>query len=177
MMSRKVIIASQNSVKINAVKTGFTKMFPLDNFTFQGVSVSSNVKDQPMNNKETIAGSINRAKNAKKQFQDADYWVGIEGGIEKNHGEMEAFAWVVIESQTKQGKARTGTFYLPQKVITLINNGKELGEADDIVFGNKNSKQKNGAVGILTGNIIVRTRFYSDAVILALIPFKNPGMY
>ena len=36
---KKVIIASKNPVKINAVKKGFKKMFPNENFDFNGVSV------------------------------------------------------------------------------------------------------------------------------------------
>lgn len=176
-MMKKVIIASKNPVKINAVKIGFEKMFPSEKFEFGCISVPSGVKDQPMNNQETMTGAVNRAGNAKAQFQDADFWVGIEGGIEKNGGEMEAFAWIVIKSNDIDGKARTGTFLLSKKVIELIDTGKELGEADDIVFGHTNSKQKNGAVGILTGNVIVRTSYYTEAVILALIPFKNAEIY
>ena len=61
--------------------------------------------------------------------------------------------------------------------MELINQGKELGEADDIVFGQSNSKQKNGAVGILTNNIIDRTQFYVEAMVLALIPFLNEDIY
>ena len=90
---------------------------------------------------------------------------------------MMAFAWIVILSKDKKGKARTGTFFLPPKVVELINQGKELGEADDIVFGHSNSKQKNGAVGILTGNLIDRTQFYVEAMVLALIPFLNKDIY
>ncbi|MBZ9731756.1 DUF84 family protein, partial [Salegentibacter sp. JZCK2] len=83
--------------------------------------------------------------------QNADYWVGIEGGIEKTgEKEMQAFAWIVVKSRQYIGKGKTGTFFLPDEIISLINEGKELGEADDIVFGQNNSKQKNGAVGILT---------------------------
>lgn len=176
-MTKKVIIASNNPVKINAVKIRFKKMFPLEKFEFAAVSVPSHVKDQPTDNQETMIGAINRADNAKTQFQDADYWVGIEGGTERINGEMGAFAWVVIKSNDRSGKARTGTFFLPKKVVKLIEAGKELGEADDIVFGHTNSKQKNGAVGILTGNVVVRTTYYAEAVILALIPFKNPEIY
>ena len=176
-MMKKVIIASENPVKINSVKIGFEKMFPSEKFEFESVSVSSGVGNQPMNNKEIMAGAINRANNAKAQFQNADFWVGIEGGTEKINGEMEVFGWIVIESNKITGKARTGTFFLPKKIVELIGAGKELGEADDIVFGRTNSKQKNGSVGILTDNIVDRTDYYAEAVILALIPFKNPGMY
>jgi non-canonical (house-cleaning) NTP pyrophosphatase len=59
----------------------------------------------------------------------------------------------------------------------LIRQGKELGEADDIVFSQNNSKQANGAIGILTGDVIDRTSLYEHAVILALAPFKNLELY
>lgn len=176
-MTKKVIIASKNPVKINAVKIGFEKMFPLEKFEFEGVSVPSGVSDQPISNKETITGAVNRAGNAKAQSKNANFWVGIEGGIEKSNGEMGVFAWIVIKSKETSGKARTSTFFLPKKIVELIDAGKELGEADDIVFGGTNSKQKNGAVGILTGNVIVRTSYYTEAIILSLIPFKNPKIY
>jgi len=52
-----------------------------------------------------------------------------------------------------------------------------LGEADDIIFGQTNSKQKNGTVGNLTDNAVDRTKYYIDAIILALIPFKNKNLY
>lgn len=176
-MPGKVIIASRNPVKIDAVRMAFTAMFPEEDFAFEGVSVPSGVQDQPMDNRETLAGAFNRAGNAKGKFTDADFWIGIEGGVEKAGNDLGAFAWIVIETLHKTGKARTGTFFLPKKILHLIEEGKELGEADDLLFGHTNSKQKNGAVGILTGNAIDRTSLYSQAVVLALIPFKNPGHY
>ena len=174
---KKVIIASKNPVKIKAVEIGFKKMFPSESFEYEGVSVSSDVSDQPMNDTETLEGATNRAEKARVQFQKADFWIGIEGGIEKFNDEMNAFAWVVVRTNSLTGKAKTGTFFLPRQVVALIDAGKELGEADDIVFGYSNSKQKNGAVGILTGNVIDRTSYYTEAVILALIPFKNKDIY
>ncbi len=176
-MNSKIIVASKNPIKINATKLGFQKVFASMNFELEGVSVPSDVSDQPMTNKETLQGATNRATHAKNDFPNAAYWVGIEGGIEKMGEEMMAFAWIVILSNEKKGKARTGTFFLPNKVVELINQGKELGEADDIVFGHSNSKQKNGAVGILTGNLIDRTQFYVEAMVLALIPFLNKEIY
>ena len=174
---KKVIIASKNPVKIQAVKNGFKKMFPNQEFEFIGVSVPSGVADQPFSNDETFLGAKNRADNAFTDFKAADFYVGIEGGIEFIKNEMEAFAWVFIKSADKYGKARTGTFFLPKEVVKLIKGGKELGEVDDIVFKRSNSKQENGIVGILTGNVIDRTKYYTEAVVLALIPFKNVDLY
>lgn len=174
---KKVVIASKNPVKINAVKEGFEKMFPADEFEYAGVSVSSGVRDQPLTNDETFQGAFTRASNAHMELTYADYWVGIEGGVQRVGDEMEAFAWIVIKSAGQCGKSRTGTFFLPKEVVALITEGKELGEADDIVFKRHNSKQENGAVGILTDNTIDRTTYYLESVILALIPFKNKELY
>lgn len=90
---------------------------------------------------------------------------------------MHAFAWVSILSKTQKGYSRTAIFVLPKAITKLINQGIELGEADDIVFQRSNSKQKSGAVGILTHDLIDRASYYEPAVILALIPFVNPDLY
>lgn len=84
---------------------------------------------------------------------------------------------VVKSRDGKIGKGRSSAFFLPAKIAELIREGKELGEADDIVFARTNSKQENGAVGLLTRNAIDRTHYYTDAVIPALIPFVNENLY
>ncbi|MBN1971102.1 MAG: inosine/xanthosine triphosphatase [Candidatus Delongbacteria bacterium] len=173
----KIIVSSKNPVKINATLNGFMEVFPKEVFEIEGVSVPSDVSDQPMNEEETYQGALNRAGNAYKDFPEADYWVGIEGGIEKKNSEMMTFAWVYIKSKKLEGKGRSASFFLPPEIVSLINQGKELGDADDIVFGKSNSKQKNGAVGILTGDLITRESLYIPAVIMALIPFKNETLY
>lgn len=174
---KQIIVASNNPVKIAATRDGFCKMFPEDTFDLHGVQINSGVGSQPMSEEETLAGAINRAKGAQLAHTSGDYWVGIEGGIQSTGDEMLAFAWVAILSSEREGKGRTGAFILPPQVRELIRAGYELGAADDIVFSRVDSKRKNGAVGLLTGDVIDRVGFYSPAVILALIPFKNPDLY
>jgi inosine/xanthosine triphosphatase len=172
-----IAIASKNPVKIQATINGFQRMFPSEAYQVEMVSVSSGVGDQPASNQETLQGALNRASGAALLAPEADYWVGIEGGIEDYGLEMAAFAWIVIKSKGLCGKGRTGSFFLPGQVADLVRTGKELGEADDIVFQKSNSKQKDGAIGILTGNVVDRTSLYEQAVILALVPFKNSALY
>jgi len=176
-MVKKIIVASRNPVKVKAVELGFQKMFPKEEWQVEGQSVPSGVSDQPMSNAETIQGAQQRSFNAKEKYPNADFWVGIEGGIEFEAQDMNAFAWIVIQSHEALGKAKTGSFFLPPAVAQLVREGKELGEADDLVFGQSNSKQESGAVGLLTNNILDRTQLYVDGVALALIPFKNPTLY
>jgi len=175
---KKVYIGSKNPVKIESARKGFEEVFKnITELEFIGKSVSSGVGDQPMNNEETLLGAETRAKSLKENFPDGDFFVGLEGGIQVTGDEMEAFAWIVILGNNLSGKAQTSTFQLPPKIVDLIHQGFELGHADDMVFQRKNSKQGNGAVGILTNNVIDRVEYYRHAVILALIPFVNVELY
>lgn len=173
----KIIVASKNPVKIESAKAGFIQMFSNQSCEVSGVSVPSGVSEQPLSDEETLQGATNRAEAAQIAIPEADYWVGMEGGITGRNGEMEAFAWMVILSKNQKGMARTAGFFLPPPVTKLIHEGLELGDADDQVFGASNSKQKNGAVGLLTGDVMVRESLYTPAIVLALIPFKNDELY
>ena len=177
----RIVVASKNPVKVQAVRNGFARIFPGADFDVVTVSVPSGVSDQPRSNAETLQGALNRARNAARMQPQADYWVGVEGGIELEGegftGEMCAFAWIVVQSPDRLGKGCTGRFYLPPAVADLVCQGVELGQADDIVFGRSNSKQENGAIGLLTGGVIDRAGLYEPAVIFALIPFLNPHLY
>lgn len=169
-----VVIASENPVKIKATQAGFAEMYPKMDFDFKGVSVASGVSEQPLSRDETLQGALNRAKNAALAMPSAEYAVGIEGGLQEIDGCFEVFAWVVVYHNDVIGRAQTGIFYLPDEVAKLIHEGYELGHADDIVFGRNNSKQATGSIGLLTDNALTRTTYYIPAVIMALIPFKQP---
>lgn len=176
-MALKVIIASKNPVKIEATRAGFQRMFPDQSFLFEGISVPSDVSEQPMTHAETQQGAMNRVKNAKAKYSEADFWVGIEGGVHIDDFGMQAFAWIVIESKTKSSRAQTAVFYLPEAIADMVRSGIELGEADDRYFGRTNSKQKDGAIGILTRGVIDRKSYYEHAMVMALIPFLQKPNY
>jgi len=79
--------------------------------------------------------------------------------------------------QSKADAHAPGLLDCRHPVAKLVSSGLELGEADDQVFGTQGSKQHNGAVGLLTHDVLTRDGFYAQAVQLALIPFINPQLY
>ena len=172
-----LVIASTNPVKVQAAANGFQRLFPGSELNVITAAVPSEVGHQPMSDEETLRGALNRSAHAQAAHPQADYWIGIEGGVQPIENELAAFAWIVVRSRDMIGKGRTGTFFLPPAVAALIRQGSELGEADDIVFSRSNSKQDNGAVGLLTDNVIDRAQLYEQALILALIPFKNKKLF
>jgi inosine/xanthosine triphosphatase len=177
-MKNSIVIASTNPVKKNSIMNAFLKVTPGRSYHWIQKSVPSGVSAQPMTDEETLLGAQNRVKKLRELVPEAEFWIGIEGGVDfDENGEMVAFAWVVIDNGKLIGKARSGSFYLPGKITELVKHGIELGEADDIVFGENNSKQKNGAIGLLTNNLIDRSGLYEHAVILAFLPFMNLDLY
>lgn len=172
-----VIVGSRNPVKITCTESGFHQAFN-SSYLVEGLNVGSGVASQPMGDVETYQGALNRAQNSKLVFPEADFWVGIEGGVDEFQGEMLAFAWVVIiDREGKIGKAKTSVFFLPKSIAKLVKSGMELGKADDHFFQRENSKEQDGAVGILTNGVLDRKNYYQQAVLLALVPFIKPELY
>lgn len=175
-----VVVGSKNPVKVNAAREAFERAFPDAICRVEGVSVGSGVSDQPMSDEETREGALNRAQAIRQidAYADCDYAVGIEGGITTIDGEFFAAAWIVILDRAGNvAKSRSGTFALPPAVQRLVEEGHELGIANDRVFGEVNSKHAGGAVGSLTGGRIGRQDLYEHAMILALIYFTQSQLF
>ena len=172
-----IAVASTNPVKIDAALLAFQAAFPEEEFTAAGYDVASGVSDQPMTNQETLAGAKNRLAAVKAAAPTADYWVGIEGGAEDDGQEITIFAWTAVMKNNQISTSRTASYLLPPAVRDLLRQGMELGHANDLVFNVTNSKQKTGSVGSLSHSIIDRKEYYRHALVLALIPFLNPGLY
>ncbi|WP_341659754.1 inosine/xanthosine triphosphatase [Vibrio sp.] len=173
MSTQKVVITSLNPAKKKAVESAFKTVFGAQSFEFLAIKVPSGVADQPMCNKETRMGAINRVQNAKKSQPSADYYVGLEAGIEGN----TTFAWMVIESATQRGESRSASLMLPPLVLEKLTDTNELGDVMDEVFGTENIKQKGGAISLLTHDLLTRSSVYHQALILALVPFTNPEYF
>ena len=169
-----IVVASGNPVKIDATKRAFEALFPGAALEMTSVDVESGVSDQPTSDEETRRGARTRAANANRATPDANFWVGMEGGIEVIDGQLMAFAWMAVRGPTGDvSEARSVTLPLPPAVRELVDSGLELGDANDKVFATMNSKQGGGAYGLLTGGLYTRESVYRQTLIIALIPFVN----
>lgn len=170
----KIVVTSHNPVKIAAAREAFLSRFPAQEINLVSVDVSSGVPDQPMSDEVTRQGARNRVNNAMLEYPDADYWVGMEGGLDYFDGHLMAFAWMVIAAGSDRiSETRSATLPLPPQVQALVIGGLELGDANDRVFSTLNSKQGGGAYGLLTDGLLTREAIYTQTLILALIPFVH----
>lgn len=172
-------IGSENPVKIKCVEEAiheFWEFWPEARAI--GVNTESGVSHQPMSDHEMLTGALNRARQALHKIDSASYGVGIEGGALDTEDGLWVYAWVVIvDREGRLGKGQTGRFLVPESVGRLVRDGLELGEADDRFFGRTNSKQKDGAIGILSDGRITRIALYKPAVTFALLRFVHPEYY
>lgn len=171
----KIAVGSTNPVKIAAVKNVVTKIWP--NAEVVGVDVKHGTSIQPSTEEEGIKGATNRAILSLK-YIDADYGFGLEGNtVETEHG-MLLSGWVVaVDRQGNKGIANSGGLLLPEKVALEVRKGRELGPVMDELIHDRNTKQKQGTVGILTNGMINRTEAFEKGVIFALARFINPQYY
>ncbi|MEM1089825.1 MAG: inosine/xanthosine triphosphatase [Pseudomonadota bacterium] len=170
----RVVVASKNPVKVGAARAAFEALFPDAVIEVVGVSVPSGVAEQPIGDEETRGGAAGRAAAARDAHPGADFWVGLEGGIDTIGAQLLAIAWMHVEGPDgMSSQARSASLPLPPAIAALIDEGLELGEANDRVFSTLNSKQGGGAFGLLTDGRLTREGVYADTLILALMPYTN----
>ena len=174
-MSWQIAVASTNPAKINAVRDAFALAFPDVQCHVSGYRTESGVAAQPMSSAETLLGADNRLHNLQLQLQQqpADFYVAIEAGLDDGM----TFAWIRITDGKRDGRARSASLQLPALAVQRLEQGDELGDVMDELFGTQNIKQAGGAIGLLTQHKLSRSSVYQQALILALIPFLSPDWF
>lgn len=170
----KVLVATKNPGKIEGAKQAFEKYF--NNIQIEGISVSSDVGDQPIN-EEILQGAKNRVKNLKEYAInnniEADFYVSSEAGITDLLGEWIDINAVVIEdSKGFQSVGTSQGFPIPDKYIEEIKE-TELGKVMDKIFSGKELGKGNGGISFLTKDEVSRIDLTRNAFIMALTKHIN----
>jgi inosine/xanthosine triphosphatase len=174
---KKVIVASENPVKVAVAKKVFSMVFPHEECTFIAVSSKSGVPDQPLND-ETRQGAYNRLDFVRTHHPDADFWISQEGGLFEEGERLYNRAWIAVCDKSGYiASSSTALFYLPPKITALIKGGMELCDATDEFFQSINSKHGIGAIGYLTDSMIDREQYYIQAALIALSELKHKDWY
>jgi inosine/xanthosine triphosphatase len=175
----RILVGSENPIKHEAVHEAFSHYY--EDIEIVGLKVPSGVPDQPIN-EETLRGAENRAEILKElnesENYEAEFFVGVEGGIIKKYGKWFAFGGMCI--MHKSGKRSFGTsahFELPQMVSKRLIEREELGDVMDEIIKMKNTKQNMGAIGFFTNGVMNRKELYVPGIIAALVPFNHEDMY
>lgn len=167
-----LFLGSTNPVKINAVTVASQESWPTA--IVQGVVVKSYVPSQPLTDEETKLGAFNRAKGAldilkKEHPQDEILGIGLEGGVFKKDQELWSTVWACVLAADGSSYFVNGArFKIPEIISQKILAGEEMGTVMGKIVKDRDVKQKQGAIGIITEGFVDRTEEYTAIVKLAL---------
>ena len=153
----KILIGTKNPGKIEGAKEAFEKYF--DNVEIEGIPVSSDVSDQPIN-EEIFEGAKNRSQNLKKYAKEnnleVDFYVASEAGITNLLGGE----WIDINAaviEDKNGVQSVGTsqgFQVPDRYMDEIR-ATELGKVMDKIFKGQDLGKGKGGISFLTKDVSI----------------------
>lgn len=170
-------IGSGNSVKSGAVRDAFG-LYPkeIGRASFRSYGISSGVADQPYG-AETIRGALTRARES---LRDNDLGVGIEAGlfsVEELNSVYDVQYCVIIDRSGAITSGHGMGFSYPPTVLEEVSRGKTIGDVMSRVSGIRDIGSKKGAIGYLSRGRISRRQLTLQAVVSALIPRINAGLY
>jgi len=175
----KIGIGSKNKTKINAVVEVLHDCPMFDSAEIEGVDVQVEQFGHPKSLDETVAGAVDRAKQA---YVNHDFGFGIEGGLMKvpqtKSGYMEVAVCAIYDGkQIHLGLSQACEW--PKKVLEKILDGLDGSQAMKAVGLTQHDKlgEHEGLVGILTKGRTNRTEFNKGAVVMALMHLENPEHY
>jgi len=172
----KVAIGSLNPVKVAATLAVLRRIYG-DAVEVEPVTVESGVSHQPWGNEETLRGALNRAQVAQR-VSGATLGIGFEGGLLEVQGSVFTCAWCAcVRNDGIVGMAGGESVLLPPPVAAAVRAGAELGPAMDALTGLRNTKQKSGAIGLLTGGQLDRQVAYEHLLTMALARLLTPAYY
>ncbi|HOE26834.1 MAG: DUF84 family protein [Candidatus Aureabacteria bacterium] len=169
-----VRVGSMNRVKRAAVEEACRELF--GEATVLCCAAPSGVAATPRTDEEMIAGAVARARRA---FEDggADLGIGLEGGVMPSpHGPLLK-GWVAVHDGERDHVGATPAVPFPAHLLERVGEKGELAHVMDAVSGRENVRENEGAFGILTGDRITRKESFKLALLCALAPIVNRGLY
>lgn len=123
----KVIVGTKNKDKVKIVKGALNKL-NLD-VDIDSAEVDSGIVEQPLDKETTRKGAINRAMRARKSKPEADFWVGLEGGLhEHDEGYHLITLACLIDKEGNQYIDEGEEIHLPDEVSNRVKKGEWFGD-------------------------------------------------
>lgn len=176
----QVGVGSKNRTKVQAVEDALKDYPMFSGARVFGVEVQVEEFGHPKNIEETVAGAIDRAKQA---WEGNEYGFGIEGGLmEVPHtktGYMEVAACAIFDG-TQVHLGLSSACEWPRDVIDgILTKGLDGSQAMKAagLTGEEKLGENKGFIGLVTKGRVDRTAFNRSAITMALVHLENPEYY
>lgn len=166
---KKIVVCSKNKAKNTAVEN-VIKNF-IDEYEIISLDTQSNVSETPMSHEEGIEGCINRIESAKKQVEDADLYVAMEGILNTVKGETFLCGWTIIyDTDTNEYLyGCSSQVHVPKTIIENLSKDERLSDVVATFYQTTEEEVRNyGTNGILTNGCYTRVDEFTDSVLCSI---------
>lgn len=168
-------MGSTSDSKLRATRAVFARIDP--QASVEAVPVDSAVSEQPIGDQETVAGALQRARESRR-IADADFGVGIEGGVHQDDRGVWLSAWVaVVDREGREGLGGGLRVMLPGWIANRAMAGEPVGDIVDRLLDKRDAHEALGVIGLLTRRLVDRQAALEQGLLAALAPFLSADMY
>lgn len=167
-MNKKIVVCSKNKAKNEAVKNVMKEYF--EEIDIKSIETVSGVSETPIDDEEGILGCHNRIECAKKE-ENADFYVAMEGIINKNKYGTFLCGWTVIYDKEKDKflYGCSAKIRIPKEIIEGLSKTQRLSNIVANYFGSTDEEiSKIGTNGVLTHGVYTRTDEFMDSIKCAI---------
>jgi len=149
-------------------------------------SVVTDAPAMPLTDWELMSGARQRALAVRKilieQNLAADLYVGLEGGFHSIsvEGDWHTFlrGWAFVTDGERDSFGMSPSIMVPPAIVKNVIEGKrELGLVIDEVSGARDVRSRQGAWGVLSKDLLMRSMSFEAALVAAFAPFYNRELY
>lgn len=171
-------IGTANKPKSEAIEHVLATSPYTSGATFSNHRVPSGVPDMPTTLEELRTGAKNRAVYTRREKPDADYFVGMEGGVYKDYEWEEYWLLGVVYIENQDG---VGYWWyschlrVPDAVVERLFDGqwRDLEQIVHALGGEENIGDKQGSFHVWTDGMLSRKEQFIMATQCAIAPFFN----
>ena len=151
-----------------------------------GYEVESGVSHTPRSREELMQGARLRAEALREMLRNeglsVEFFVGLEGGLDVvTAGRSRTVflqSWAYVSDGQRGHFGCSGSIELPAALADeVLLHGVELAQVIDEFAGAVGIRDRQGAWGVLSRNLISRQDSFRVAVVAAFAPFFNSPMY
>ncbi|MES2155819.1 MAG: inosine/xanthosine triphosphatase [bacterium] len=178
LVPMRVAVGSGNVVKVDAVRQEFQRIVDLP-YEVRGFAVKSGVPEQPKG-EQAMRGAARRAAEARKEWPECDYAVGVEAGLIKmpgTEGYVEAQACVIVDRDGWETHGWGPAFHYPDWVTSRALTGEMVSDVLGPVANDKSIGSTTGAIGYLSEGRLDRIGLSRMAILMAFVPRFRRSLY
>lgn len=186
----KIALGSERAAKIEALRSSLIRISTVDEAWRDALivarSVETGVPVMPLTEEQLMRGARNRAEAVRalllKEATSAELYVGLEGGFHSVEidGQWHTFlcGWAYATDGERESFGAAPSISVPSHIAQRVIDGRrELSEVIDEVAGEQDVRSRQGAWGVLSNDLLTRSRSFEAALVAAFAPFYNARLY